>query len=356
IQASNASGGTFDAGNYTLTYVDADLSVTPRAATITADAQSKVYGDTLALGTNAFTASNLANGETVGSVTLTSLGGHDADTTSAVGTYTGDIQASNASGGTFDAGNYTLTYVDGDLSVTPRDLTIAADAQSKVYGDTLALGTSAFTVSNLANDETVESVTLTSLGGHDADTTTPVGTYMSDIQVSDASGGTFDPANYTLTYVDGDLTVNPRTLVINVDAKAKAYRREDPLLTFQVAEGNLANDDRFVGELTREVGELPGLYRIDQGSLRVNENYDYVFNPNYLEVVATPELEFLSQLISLVNDSIVGVWTLPDVGELPRQSLPGDDPRIGLFDALLQAVQGGKLNGGSNEQTRLMCP
>ncbi|MBS99631.1 MAG: hypothetical protein CMI01_13260, partial [Oceanospirillaceae bacterium] len=249
IRASNASGGTFDAGNYTLTYVDGDLSVTPRAATITADAQSKVYGDTLALGTSAFTASNLANGETVGSVTLTSLGGHDAGTTSAVGTYTGDIQASNASGGTFDAGNYILTYVDADLSVTPRDLTIAADAQSKVYGDTLALGTSAFTTSNLANGETVGSVTLTSLGGRDADTTSAVGTYIGDIQASNASGGTFDAGNYTLTYVDADLSVIPRAATITADAQSKVYGDTLALGTNAFTASNLVNGET-VGSVT----------------------------------------------------------------------------------------------------------
>lgn len=85
----------------------ADLSVTASDAT-------KTYGQTPVL--TAFTSSGLQNGETIGSVTLASAG------TSATAGVAGSpyaITASNATGGTFSTGNYTITYHNGSLTVTP---------------------------------------------------------------------------------------------------------------------------------------------------------------------------------------------------------------------------------------------
>ena len=33
------------------------------------------------------------------------------------------------------SGNYTLTFVGGNLTITPRLVTVTADAKAKVYGD-----------------------------------------------------------------------------------------------------------------------------------------------------------------------------------------------------------------------------
>jgi hypothetical protein len=56
----------------------------------------------------------LQNEETVGSVTLTCLG---AVASAAVTNY--PIVATNATGGTFNATNYDITYIDGTLKVLP---------------------------------------------------------------------------------------------------------------------------------------------------------------------------------------------------------------------------------------------
>jgi hypothetical protein len=82
--------------------------------TITAQDVSKVYGQTPVL--SAFDASALVNGETVGSVTLASAG--QVATASVVGSPYA-IVPSNATGGTFTPGNYSISYVNGVLTVTP---------------------------------------------------------------------------------------------------------------------------------------------------------------------------------------------------------------------------------------------
>ncbi len=99
--------------------------VSPAALSITARDQSKAFGTALALGTGqtAFTSTGLALGETIGSVTLTASGGLAAY--DAVGTY--DLIPSAATGGTFNASNYSISYFNGVLSVT-----------GKSYGDWIA--------------------------------------------------------------------------------------------------------------------------------------------------------------------------------------------------------------------------
>ena len=114
IVPSNATGGTFTPSNYSISYVNGVLTVTPAPLTITAQDVSKVYGQTPVL--SAFDASALVNGETVGSVTLTSTG--QAPTAGVAGSPYA-IVPSNAIGGNFMPGNYSISYVNGELAVTP---------------------------------------------------------------------------------------------------------------------------------------------------------------------------------------------------------------------------------------------
>ena len=130
--------------------------------TITASAQSKTYGQTVTFssGSTQFTSSGLENGETIGSVTLAVTNNGGAATAAAGGSYT--ITASAATGGTFTASNYSITYDTGTLTVNTAALTITASDQSKTYGQTVTFssGSTQFTSSGLENGETIGSVTV----------------------------------------------------------------------------------------------------------------------------------------------------------------------------------------------------
>jgi hypothetical protein len=118
ITPGTATGGSFTAGNYAITYNTGTLTVNPAALSITASNQSKIYGQTVPFGSGstAFASSGLQNNETIGSVTL-AVSGNGGATAAAVGNYT--ITPSAATGGTFIAGNYTITYYTGTLTVNP---------------------------------------------------------------------------------------------------------------------------------------------------------------------------------------------------------------------------------------------
>jgi uncharacterized repeat protein (TIGR03803 family) len=199
--------------NYAITHINGALSVTPAALTITADDKSKVYGDALPTLTASY--AGLVNGDTPASldtqVSLTTT----ATAASSVGTY--PITASGAA----DL-NYTITHVNGTLTVTPAALTITADNKSKVYG--AALPTLTVSYAGLVNGDTPASldtqVTLATI----ATAASPVGTYP--ITASGAAD-----LNYTITHVNGTLTVTRALLTISADDKSRPFLQENPPLT-----------------------------------------------------------------------------------------------------------------------------
>ncbi len=116
VTATSYAIGGANAGNYSLPtqplVPDATISASP--LTVTANNQSKTYGQTVAFssGSTLFTSSGLLNGETIASVTLTCTGG---EATAAVASY--PITPSAATGGTFTAGNYSIQYMGGTFTV-----------------------------------------------------------------------------------------------------------------------------------------------------------------------------------------------------------------------------------------------
>lgn len=136
------------------------LTVNKAALNITASSANKTYGKTytaVGSGQTAFSTTGLKNGETVGSVTITATSGPPDGTqpTDPVGAYT--LTPSAATGGTFSAANYTITYTAGTLSVIPPALKITAATATPNGGspDALTLylvDESGATVTSLSGD------------------------------------------------------------------------------------------------------------------------------------------------------------------------------------------------------------
>jgi hypothetical protein len=139
-------------------------------------------------------------------VTLTQSGGTITNTNvyirlktnTAVGSYSGSIILSS-----FAADTIRIPIATSNVAAAP--LTVTATYFQKFYGSTLTLGvgSTSFSSTGLLNSETIGSVTLTPSGGASADE--PPGFY--DITPSAATGGTFSPTNYIITYVPGQFEV-----------------------------------------------------------------------------------------------------------------------------------------------------
>jgi hypothetical protein len=211
-------------GSYTITYVFGHLTVNAAPLTITANNQSKTYGQVLALGSKAFTTTGLvsANLDTVASVTLTSAG----TPATAVATKTPYPIVPSAAAGT-GLSNYTITYANGNLNVNQAPLTITASNRTKTYGQALAPGTTAFTSSGLLNSDKVNSVTLTSAGA--AATAGVAGSPYSIVPSAAAGTGL---ASYIIEYVNGNLTVAPATLTVTASNETKKQGSPNPTLAY----------------------------------------------------------------------------------------------------------------------------
>ncbi|WP_293890837.1 YDG domain-containing protein, partial [Flavobacterium sp.] len=191
-------------------------TVTAKALTITADNRTKAYNTSLVLGTLAFSTNGLANSETVGAVTLSASGAASTATTP-VGTY--PITATAATGGTFTASNYTISYVDGVLTITQASQTITAltTPVTKTYGGaTYSIATTAS--SGLVVTYSSSNSTVASVASEGTVTIHLPGTAT----LSAAQGG---DTNYTAaTNVTQALTVNPKNLTITgLTANNKVY-------------------------------------------------------------------------------------------------------------------------------------
>ncbi|QOX63376.1 S-layer homology domain-containing protein [Anoxybacterium hadale] len=141
--------------------------------------------------------------------------------------------------------------MEANLTITPATVTVTADAKSKAYGAADP---------ELTYTSSVEGLTFT--GELEREAGEDVGTYK--INQGSLSAG----ANYTVTYVEANLTITPATVTVTADAKSKAYGAADPELTYTSSVEGLT----FTGELEREAGEDVGTYKINQGSLALKDN------------------------------------------------------------------------------------
>src|SRR5207253_399975 len=118
-----------DLGNFSASSATGTLTVGKAPLTVTANSAGKTYGQAVTFAGTEFSTSGLVNGDTVSSVTLTSAG---AAATATVAGSPYAIVASNAAG--TGLSNYTIRYVNGSLTVSPKALTVTANSTSKTYG------------------------------------------------------------------------------------------------------------------------------------------------------------------------------------------------------------------------------
>jgi len=209
---SGTSQGAINAGSYVITptglysnqqgydisFANGVLTVDKAALTVNANNASKTYGQSISFAGSEFTSSGLQNGETIGSVSLASAG---AAATANVSGSPYSITASNASGGTFSAGNYTITYNNGSLTISPAALTVTANNASKTYDATAYTGGNGVTYSGFVNSETAAVLGGTLAYGGTSQGAVSVGNYT--IIPSGLTAG-----NYTISYVNGALTIS----------------------------------------------------------------------------------------------------------------------------------------------------
>ncbi|UHC20203.1 filamentous hemagglutinin N-terminal domain-containing protein (plasmid) [Methylobacterium currus] len=254
--------------NYAVTYQGADLTVTARPLTLTAQAQSRTYGETNPALTYTVGGQGLVNGDTLSGGLATA-----ATARSDVGSYAIGQGALAASA------NYAVTYSGANLTITPRPLSLTAQAQSRTYGDANPALTYAVGGRGLANGDTLSGGLAT------------VATSRSDIGTYAIGQGTLAAsANYAVTYQGADLTVTARPLTLTAQAQGRLYGDANPALTYAVGGQGLANGDTLSGALATAATTASnvGAYAIGQGTLAASANYAVTYQGADLTVTARP--------------------------------------------------------------------
>ena len=227
------------------------LTVNKATLSITANDKIKTYGSTITLDSAVdFTPTGLQNGETIGSVTLTPSGGTAAADSVSGSPYT--IIPGAATGGTFDANNYTtITYNPGALTVEPLAVSLTG---SQAYDGTTNAPAAILFVANAISGDNV-TVASGTAGLADKNVPTQAITSFDALVLGNNPAG-----NYTLTGASGSVTITP--------------------VSISVSSGITANDKVYDGTNTATISvgtvTLPGVLGSDDVSVDTN-NYAAVF-------------------------------------------------------------------------------
>ncbi|WP_305983281.1 beta strand repeat-containing protein, partial [Roseivirga thermotolerans] len=220
--AITLNGGAAD--NYTLVTVNGTLTIEKATLTATADDKSKTYGEANPAFT--ITYAGFVNGDDETAVATEPTASTTADETSNVGVY--DIVLSGGS-----ANNYSLSTVNGTLTIEKAILTATAEDKSKTYGEenpALSISYAGFVNGDDETAITQPTASTTADAGSDA------GTYAITL-----SGGAAD--NYSLTTVNGTLAIGKATLTATADDKERAVGQENPEFTISYT-GFVNGDDK----------------------------------------------------------------------------------------------------------------
>jgi len=301
--------GTLSATNYVFSFTNGALTINPATLTVTASNRSKAYGQSLSFAGTEFSTSGLLNSDAVTSASLTSTG---AAPGASVSGSPYSIVVANALGTGLT--NYAISYVNGTLTVGSAVLGVAANNTNRPYGAINPVFTASY--SGFVNGDTASVLSGAPNLTTSATTNSPVAAYV----ITNVPGS-LSATNYTFSFTNGTLTINPAALTVTADNKTRMYGLTNPVLT---ASYNAFVNNEYTNVLSGSPalntaavpGSLVGGYpiTITQGTLS-NANYSFIFNNGTLTVTSAPTPVILS--VGLTNQVVTIMWS--SVAGVPYQ-------------------------------------
>lgn len=262
---------TTENGNYTVTVTAAaTFTVTPKAATVTADNKSAIYDGndfSKAYSGLTYTVDGFINGDApVGALAIASPAVN-------AGEYT--IYAETA----FENANYEITFVPGTFTIERRQITVTSSPMSGVeflFDPALeyfyAADSFVYTVENIVDGEVLNG----SLG--DLRMQAGYGIAIPQGTLTDENN-----PNYTITYIAGTIDVDKITLLITPAAASSVYGEADTVIDYSVvrADGKALpenfslNGALSYAKISRTAFADVGNYVVTLGNLS-EENPDYI--------------------------------------------------------------------------------
>ncbi|MEI9992031.1 MAG: MBG domain-containing protein [Rhizomicrobium sp.] len=267
---AGTTGTLLSLDGYAISFVNGALTVDTRPITVTADGQTRHYGDANPALTYVVGGDGLANGDALSGGLATVAGA-----TSNAGDFAitqGTLAAS---------ANYDLTYIGGVLTVDARPITVTADSQTRHYGDANPVLTYAVGGGGLVNGDALSGGLATA-----ATMASSVGGYaITQGTLTDANN-----TNYDISYTGATLSVTVRPITVTADDLTRHYGDTNPALTYAVGGGGLVNGDALSGGLATSATTTSGVngYAITQGTLAASANYDLTYVGGVLTVDARP--------------------------------------------------------------------
>jgi len=197
--------GGAQSNTYTFNYVTAPYTITKAPLTITATSQTMTYGGPVP--TLAVTYSGFVNGDGPSSLSTPPSITTTATSASPVAGY--PIHVTGAVNN-----NYSISYVDGTMTVGKARLTVTANNQTMSLGGPLPALTLSY--SGFVNGDGVSSLSPAPTATTTATAASPAGTYT----ITPAGGSA---TNYSFNYVNGTLTVGKATLTIRANPASSVF-------------------------------------------------------------------------------------------------------------------------------------
>ncbi|MBN1662160.1 MAG: filamentous hemagglutinin N-terminal domain-containing protein [Deltaproteobacteria bacterium] len=326
-------GLTANHGNYTISFMDGTLTINPALLNVTANDFSKTYNGLAYLGGNGVFYSGFVNGETSTSV----LSGTVA--------YGGNSQGAINTGGytitpgglTANHGNYTIRYRNGTLMVNPATLTITANDFSKTYNGLAFRGGNGVLYSGFVNGETSSVLSGSLAYGGNSQGAINTGSYA-------ITPGGLSSGNYTISFMDGTLTVNPALLNVTANDFSKTYNG------LAYSGGNGVSYSGFVnGETSSVLGGALAYGGNSQGALNTG---DYTIIPSGLTAYhGNYTISFIDGTLT-VNPAALSVTANADSKTYDGLAYRGGNGVLysGFVNGETSSVLGGSLAYGGNSQ------
>jgi hypothetical protein len=276
--------GSVANSNYDISYVGANLTIERASQNALSLTTSQItYGTSVVLGSS--------GGSGTGAVTYSvssagtagcSIAGDTLSATGGVGT-TCTVTVTKA-----QSANYNeATSSAATITVINRSITVTATSARKNYGD--------------SDPELAYTITSGALVAGDTLTGALNRASGESVGAHSITQGTLANANYTVTYVGANLTIDPRPITVRAADKTKVFGQPDPQLTYEITSGNLIGSDTLSGSISRNSGDNIGSYAIGRGNL-ANSSYAITFIDATLSVTGADQTGFT---LSAASTSIV---------------------------------------------------
>ena len=248
--------GSYDNGNYDITFTNGTYTITKREITVTVNSASSLYGNDIASLTATVTEGSVLAGDgTVYTLSTTATNASNVGSYDITGTCTND--------------NYQVTFVNtaDAYAITQRPVAVVIDDKTSVYGENLVSLTMRYAEGSLqlvGGQTLTQVVTLTKAQGTDA------GTY--------AIAGSYTDGNYDITFTNGTYTITQRAITVTVDGKTSVYGDEIATLTGKVTSGSVLAGDGTVYTLSTTATSASDVGSYDITGTCTNDNYSITFD------------------------------------------------------------------------------